>query len=70
MKMLDWLVDLWLRRCCHHGSNVAADILEADEPTLSVAYCRRCGAVQVRRAMRCLEWRRPRPLWHPTGGAE
>lgn len=69
--MLDWLVDLWLRRCRHHGGNVAADIIEADSPALSVAYCRRCGAVQIRymvgsTVVRCGEWRRPRPLWHPA----
>lgn len=67
-----WFVTLfiepWLKRCRHEPEDVAADILEGDGQNQSVAYCRCCGAVQVRNvigpaSVRCGEWRRPRPLW-------
>jgi hypothetical protein len=59
MRLIDRLVDYWLRSCSHDGSHVAADILEGGG-TVEVKYCRRCGAV---RPSYSLEWRRPQPLW-------
>jgi hypothetical protein len=59
MKLLDRLIDWWLRRCLHDGAHVAADILEGGG-NFAVKYCRRCGAVRPDYAV---EWRRPRPLW-------
>jgi hypothetical protein len=60
-KLLDWLVDKWLRRCLHNSSHVAADILEGSSD-VEVKYCRRCGAV---RPSYTREWRTPKPLWYP-----
>lgn len=69
----DWalsrlVIEGWLRRCLHRPEDVTADILEADHLGLSIAYCNKCGSVQIRRvigpaAVLCGEWRRPRPLW-------
>lgn len=74
MKVLDRLVDWWMRRCRHADVNVAADILEGGWDTGRVAYCRRCGAVSIRYdmlgKMSVGEWRRPRPLWHSPDGGE
>jgi hypothetical protein len=58
-RLLDNLVDWWLKRCPHAGQNVAADILEGGSD-VAVKYCRRCGAVRPEYSS---EWRRPRPLW-------
>jgi hypothetical protein len=62
VKIIDWLVDRWLRACPHDGSHVAADILEGGSD-VEVKYCRRCGAVRPENSS---EWRRPRPLWFPA----
>jgi len=64
MRLLDWAVDWWLRKCPHDGRNVVADLLEGDGPT-QVKYCRRCGAVKREFDH---DWRRPRPLWHGPNG--
>ena len=60
--IIDNLVDWWLRRCPHDGSNVTADLLEGSGD-VEVKYCRRCGAVRPDYSS---EWRRPRPLWFPA----
>jgi hypothetical protein len=61
MKIIDLLVDLWIRRCRHDSRHVAADILEGSA-NVEVKYCRRCGAV---RPSYSREFRRPQPLWFP-----
>lgn len=58
-RLIDHIIEWWLKRCPHDGSHVAADILEGTAEQ-QVKYCRRCGAVRIDRG----EWRRPRPLWH------
>lgn len=69
MRLLDKLVDWWMRRCPHDGHHVAADILNGGNPDIQVKYCRRCGAVRID----CMTaddigfWDRPRPLWYPPG---
>jgi hypothetical protein len=78
LRVIDRLVDWWLRKCKHDSAHVVADVLEGDGANHSVAYCRRCGALQVRyhhdhpdKWMRCRvgRWLRPRPLWFPTDKA-
>jgi hypothetical protein len=61
-KLIDRLVDRWLRACPHDDGHVAADILEGGGKE-AVKYCRRCGAVRPEYTS---EWRRPRPLWFPA----
>jgi hypothetical protein len=60
-KLTDWLADIWIRRCPHDSSHIAADVLEGSAE-IAVKYCRRCGAVRPQYSG---EWRRPRPLWFP-----
>jgi len=69
-RLLDHLIDWWMRRCPHDDQHVAADILEGGWDRGRVKYCRRCGSVQVAydgHPMNISEWRRPRPLWFPHG---
>lgn len=61
MKIIERIVDWWMRRCPHYGYYVAADILEGGGSGVEVKYCRRCGAVRTSYSK---EWRRPRPLWY------
>lgn len=69
MPAIDWLVDLWLRRCRHEGQHVAADIAEGGWDGCRVAKCRRCGATRLHfeRHGTASEWDRPRPLWFAVG---
>jgi len=62
MRILDRLIDWWLRHCPHNSSWVAADVLEGTTD-VEIKYCRRCGAM---RPSHSSEWRRPRPLWFPS----
>lgn len=66
-RLIDHLVDGWLRTCEHRGEHVAADILEGNGGVVRVLYCRRCGAVRPSYAP---EWRRPQPTWYPREGGE
>ena len=60
-RLIDRIINRWIRSCPHDSNNVAADILEGCGD-IKVKYCRRCGAVRPEYAS---EWRRPRPLWFP-----
>ena len=69
--MKRWIEDCILtfiqKRCDHPGSMVAVDILEGSGKDIEVAYCRRCGGVQVIHGSKLVQddkWRIPCPhLW-------
>lgn len=68
MAPLRYLADQALaflqKRCEHPGQMVAVDILENSGGNVSVAYCRRCGAVRVDHQAQRGSWRLPDPnLW-------
>lgn len=70
MRLLDYLVEWWLKRCPHDDRHVLADFLDADGGNMRVQYCRRCGAARVlykHQETSKKEWDRPRPLWFPHG---
>jgi hypothetical protein len=64
-QLLRWLQ----RRCSHPGSEVAADVLQADARPMFVPWCRTCGAVGVGyeapdSGTPWPEMRRPEPTWN------
>jgi len=64
----------WLQRACPHDPRyVSADVLEGAAGGMRVAWCRRCGALEVRYAVEAggtlswinSYWREPRATWWP-----
>ena len=51
------------RQCRHPAEAVSADIAEGDIPEWAVAWCRICGATQLRWQGGQSEWRVPRADW-------
>jgi hypothetical protein len=69
MTKIERSVLRWLqRRCMHPGSEVVADVLQADNRPTMVTWCSTCGAYAINDAVRTAtgdwrELRRPEPTW-------
>jgi hypothetical protein len=65
--LIDQVLAFIQKRCRHPELMVAVDVLEGSAEPISVAWCRRCGAVQVIHDYSLIQenrWRRPDPnLW-------
>jgi hypothetical protein len=70
IRLIDYLVEWWLKQCPHDDRHAVADFLQADALPLQLQWCRRCGAARVvyeGQDTSKKEWDRPRPIWFPHG---
>ena len=67
-KLFRLVLELLQRRCRHDPRYVSADIHEGRFDDIEVAWCRTCGAFQMKLENGRTDWREPRPTWISAGG--
>lgn len=56
MKIIEWIIYQWQKRCSHSGKQCFADLNQGDASP--IAWCTRCGAIK-----RSTYWESPDAKW-------